>query len=357
MGGWTALLLSATLGPLAPPALPVDDRASLEHYAHAVELYRLGQVEAALEAVGQRPERSLRLAADRAAELLRAHRSPGFSVPAAVLLHTDQARLERERGQREAEVFHLDLARRLASAATGLPELAGFCRRYFLAAAHAWQLGEDWGLARDLLDSGLKLFPGDAPLLVARAAMEETLAAFGEADEGPPRPLVTGRKGPPRQMRQAAASRQRRLEALALLRRAVAAAPESEEARLRLGRVLLETGDTKGGLALLDELRSARDPELAYLAWLLRGGALARSGRLPEALESYRAALALEPRGQVAHLALARALDESGLPGASAEVAEGLAVVTREPAFADPWWTYHFRGDDLLAPLREETWR
>lgn len=354
MGSCFTLLLAATLAQGSPLA---QDGEGLEYYARIVERYRRGEAQAALEALGERPDRSLREAVTEAVRLLRARQVPAFSVPAAVLLHTDRALLERERGESDAEEFQLTLARELVGPAARLPEFESFGRRYYLAAAEAWQVGEDWALARQLLDEGLKLFPREAPLLVARAALEETLAAFREKDDGPVQRKMSNRREAPRLLRRAADARQGRIEAIGLLRRAVAAAPDSEEARLRLGRTLLEVGETEEGLALLDGLRAARDPGVGYLAWLLRGGALERAGRLREAIDSYRAALALEPRGQVARVALAHALDEAGLPGASAAVAEGLATVMRHPGFDDPWWTYHFYRPDLLAPLREEVWR
>jgi len=354
---WTGALLTASLVPAAPQ--PGPDRDALEFYVEIVALYRHGDVKGALDSLGERPPAQLREAVDDLARYVQARREPPLSLPAAVLLHTDRALRDREQGARDAESFQLGLARKLVDLLEDVPGSDDFRRRWHLAVGNAWKQGEDWGLARELLDAGLQSFPNDAGLLVARAAIEETVAAFTETREEPVRPIrsnlaraVQGR------LRQTADARQHRLAALDLLRRALAAAPDDERARLRLGRVLLELRQSNEGLATLEPLREAgHDPRFAYLALLIYGGGLERSGRLTAAIESYQAAVKLEPRAQTARLALAHALEQAGAPEAGAALGDALAVTTQHPDFEDPWATYHFERSNLLDPLRNEVRR
>ena len=134
-------------------------------------------------------------------------------------------------------------------------------------------------------------------------------------------------------------------------RAALAGNPRLVEARLRLGRVLVLLGRTGEAIAELDRVASeTSDPAVTYLARLFVGEAYERTGRIAESMRSYRSAVELVPDGDAAHLALGRALLESGDRLAAADAAIRLlnrgSPDARRPE-RDPWWNYR-RG--LLSP-------
>jgi tetratricopeptide (TPR) repeat protein len=131
------------------------------------------------------------------------------------------------------------------------------------------------------------------------------------------------------------AARARR-DAETAFRAALALAPETHEARLRLGR--LQDG-AEPLLAAADA--GSTDDRHRYLARLFRGRALERLGRSDEAIASYRRALEAWPDAQAARLALAHALEKSSGPAASRALVDAVLDPIRRPeAKPDPWFLY-----------------
>ncbi len=144
----------------------------------------------------------------------------------------------------------------------------------------------------------------------------------------------------------------------AFFRRALALKPDTVEARLRLGRVLLLRGRYKEAA---DELRlattSAEEDLLRYYGALFLGAA-------EEALEDYDGANAayargaqLYPAAQTPRLALSALARRRGdRLGAQAEIRRVFDLPASPPARDDPWWTYHTaqarNADALLEELR-----
>jgi tetratricopeptide (TPR) repeat protein len=130
----------------------------------------------------------------------------------------------------------------------------------------------------------------------------------------------------------------------------------SAEALLRLGRVNLDLGKADEALKTLDRVEPlSKDGAIVYLARLFRGMALDRLGKLDDAAQAYRQALAIGPRAQSASISLAAVTLKLGDPaGSDRIVKEALARSTPVP---DPWWTYwagDFRmGGDLIKSMRE----
>jgi uncharacterized protein (TIGR02996 family) len=155
-----------------------------------------------------------------------------------------------------------------------------------------------------------------------------------------------------------AAVRAHRLQAARGLRHALSLQPRHEEVRLRLGRVLLELGQTEEGRSLLEGVRTqSRERRRLYIAQLLLGGHEQRQGRIETAIAAYREAVAQEPNCQTARLALAQALDEQGQAEAARElVRAALMGGTADPDHVDPWRSYPFgragEAGVLLAELR-----
>jgi tetratricopeptide (TPR) repeat protein len=145
------------------------------------------------------------------------------------------------------------------------------------------------------------------------------------------------------------------------LRRALAADPHLDEARLRLGDVLLVLGRPKEAAAEIEAvLAKSADPDLLCPAHLFLGGMHEQAGRLADAIKSYRDALDLDPTGQTPNLALSAALDASGdAAGARDALERALAEAGDAHELAHPWWVFQLgqskRLDALLEALREES--
>jgi len=143
--------------------------------------------------------------------------------------------------------------------------------------------------------------------------------------------------------------------AVAELRRAVAAGPESAVTRVNLAAALARTGDATGALAELDEALKL-DPNLA-LAHFTLGTLLAREGREAEAVDRYRRAVDLDPELRDAHFNLGNALRRLGRP---AEAEESFRrVVEMDPGSGPARYAHALtlieleRWRDALAALEE----
>lgn len=143
------------------------------------------------------------------------------------------------------------------------------------------------------------------------------------------------------QQREGDAARARK-DAEKAFRDALAVDPLTHEARLRLGKLLLDEHRTVEALPLLAEADAqVTDDRQRYLARLFLGRAAEQGGRSAEAIRSYRRALEAWPDSQAARLALAHALEKSSGPGASRELVGALLDPSRRrEAPSDPWFLY-----------------
>jgi tetratricopeptide (TPR) repeat protein len=244
------------------------------------------------------------------------------------------------------------------------PETSEFLVRWFLAAGN---LSQRYGLHADafaLYTAALDVRPKDASAVLARAtAIEASVLpdGFGGVllSEDVLRPLLGYMPGQPvasgldeRVGDPASPDHVRGLRVLAREYRAVLDADAtSDEARLRLGRVLADGGHRDEALAELQRAAAGRDPFVVGLAHLCLG----RLAETPEeAARWYRAATDDDPSLRPAWLGLSEAAwrmhDRAG------------ARTALEHAFADDdsrltsWVEYHFgrgRGfPEALAALR-----
>ena len=142
-----------------------------------------------------------------------------------------------------------------------------------------------------------------------------------------------------------------RKDAVKAFRDALAVDPLTHEARLRLGKLLLDTNRATEAEPLLAEVDAKATTERQrYLARLFLGRAAERNGRSEDAIRWYRRALEAWPDSQAARLALAHALEKSSGPGAAREVVGALLDPTPRPAEpSDPWFLYPI-GPPGLAP-------
>jgi tetratricopeptide (TPR) repeat protein len=116
-------------------------------------------------------------------------------------------------------------------------------------------------------------------------------------------------------------------------------APLRAEALLRAGVMAFRLGDYSEAMKRFAAVDSATEEKaILYLARLLNGKSLERTGRIPEAESAYRDALRVVPTGQAAASALAALLFKSDR---RAEIESLLRTATMEAStLADPWRDY-----------------
>lgn len=319
-------------------------------------LYARGERAEAVAALAGRGENS------REAELEAVVRTRDVAVlRAALMLATDRALIDHVQApvtesSRSCGLTEDDLH---VSAVAGelwrlRAELREFVRRWFVARA----LRSQWDLC--LTDAlkwaglGLKRYPNDAALLLARGAAMESAAQFGLASR-----LDHAASGVE------AAEASRRLtdylnQARDAYAQAIAADAGLVEGRLRHGRVLWRLGENERARADLEQVAAdpAALPSLAYLAQLFLARVHDDAGRPAEAERAYRSALALAPTGQSAAVGLAELLGRRGGVLAARELLEEALdhAPRREPR--EIYWSYpaalRGNGEDELAALREE---
>ena len=142
-------------------------------------------------------------------------------------------------------------------------------------------------------------------------------------------------------------------EAERLFRRTLRVDPGIVEARVRLGRLLIERNRHQEAAAELDAALAAKlDGPVAFYAHLFAGRAAQGLGKIDEAAAHYKEAGALYPGAQSALLAQSQAaLLGASVPGAL----EPVAHLGKPSPAPDPWWQYHLAAgrdaDDILRDM------
>lgn len=152
-------------------------------------------------------------------------------------------------------------------------------------------------------------------------------------------------------------------------RRALAIRPEWPEARLRLGRVLLQLDNVNAAATeLTAALKAAPDDTQEYLATLFLGAVEERRAHLDEAASLYLKAAALFPHAQSPRLALSQLARRRGDRASALATLNVLFDRDGPPdpeQRSDPWWNYlavqardaEARLDALRKPFLKETAR
>jgi len=130
------------------------------------------------------------------------------------------------------------------------------------------------------------------------------------------------------------------------------------EARLHLGKLLLDGGRLTEALPLLEDVEAATDDDRQrYLARLFLGRLAEGCGRYDEAAAFYGRALEAWPDTQAARLAFGHCLERSSGPAAARPlVAASLAASQRLDRVADPWWLYPFGPPGLAKAALDRVW-
>ena len=227
---------------------------------------------------------------------------------------------------------HWDVARLMVRLLPRTEESDRFARDWFRATIALGQRDEFFD-ARHVREA-LHRCPDDPVLLFLAGAEREAMAssffqAFAHATTGGAvRPEIDDSAS-----ELAAAER--------FYRRALERDPSLVEARVRLGRVLLEHGRMADAAVELRAALSARlEPVVEYLATLFLGTALEATAQLADARDAYRHATTLTAGARLPHLALARVAfalgDTDGLAGGLDKALRR----TEDGAPIDPWLGY-----------------
>jgi tetratricopeptide (TPR) repeat protein len=275
-------------------------------------------------------------------------------VEAAVILHSEVALAAFAKGDAEAVRQHLDVAHRLVQwldpsrrptwesrVDPRIPRLDH--RAWYLAMSHILPGLLLFDSANALVEAALARFPDDAALWLA----------CGISQEGLTRQMQLGfwlmNRPPSSSYRNTEYQRARllvdetRKAAVVAYRRALEIDGSLTVARLRLGRVLFDSGDAYGAERELLLVIARAGPPERYLAYLFLGRLDEQRDRTPQAIESYRAALAIDSACQACRVALAHALERAGETRASRDHVLALAERRNAPdAPDDQWWVYPF---------------
>jgi len=148
-------------------------------------------------------------------------------------------------------------------------------------------------------------------------------------------------------------------EAERSFRRVLRADPSMVEARVRLGRLLIERKRYEEAAAELDTaLDATPDSLVAFYAHLFAGRAAQALGKIDAAAAHYKEAGALYPNAQSALLAQSQAaLLGADTAGAAEPIhrLEQLPVTTA--ARDDPWWRYHLAAGRDSDALLQAMWK
>ena len=210
----------------------------------------------------------------------------------------------------------------------------------------AYQLSQQHFNVQDA-ERGLALFPDDHEVLFLGGVLHETLSA--ETVQEPLRKSDHLRTG----VRVRSAKGELDV-AEDLLRRAVKRNPTFAEARLHLGRVLVEQGQAKAALPELTQaLSSIQNKALQYYGHMFLGRSAAETGDAARARAAYERAAQLSPAAQSPLIALSQLAYSRG---DAAEATSLLARVADLPALEndDPWWFYSTTVGRFFKPSHEE---
>jgi tetratricopeptide (TPR) repeat protein len=279
-------------------------------YLELVERYRNGGFTNAARELA----RWSRESAEVATEYFETRVSSDRERISAALLHTDVVL----RSVAD-EDFHLETAEHLLA---GIQDVAlrGKVQRQWniLMGEHLRYQIRD-GEAVSLLEPALELFPDDGELMMLYGTVCEAAGWMRKDDDGPW--IDAAEK---------------------LYRRLLKANPDHAEAHLRLGHIYrLRKRLDDATEELQSSLSPDNTPEIEAVARLLLGDIHRERRETAKAIESYRAALALESRFKTAATALSYSLFEAGELDEARDVVQRFYAVEESPTDDhDLWWRY-----------------
>jgi len=327
---WLLTSLWCSFGPTVGHQDVVDDVTS-KGYANLIDRYRRGEHRDASRALA----RWNREQVDAAGLEFRQGQPDKVQIKAAALLHTEIILLKLDDSD-----FHLKHVR-VWIRELDPPDREEFERRWLLMLGYFYM--KSFGSGEfSAIQGADKAFPDDAELHIAFGVLSEKSGWMAHDDDA-----------------LGMAETQYRI--------VLDADPDHAEALIRLGRVLTLKGQEKEAYDLLARgLERTQDARLQLAGLLSLGEIHLQRGEFAEAVQSARAALALDPACQTSVIALAMALHKAGdSQGSRRVIQEHFISNERRPSSRassqedDLWWRYLYgnadRFESLLAELREET--
>lgn len=248
---------------------------------------------------------------------------------------------------------HWEYARDLLDALPKTPERDPIVAQWYRAIGAHFMFQRSFAEAIDHFEAARVVVPNDPGVLYGEACLQEVFGAPRMQDYV----RVAIQRGVV--IRDISSPRSHFRRATEMLRKALAAKPDFIEARLRLGRLLVEQKIYDEALTHLREVAGAsRSSSLFYYAHIFMGDAALALDRPADARAAYERALDRYPSAQAAHLGLAAALRLLGERQSAVDAVMSTATL---PADArdegdEPWWDYYYGDaadvDRLLEELR-----
>jgi tetratricopeptide (TPR) repeat protein len=298
---------------------------SLKRYTDLVERYRGGSFNDAATALSQLP----RDVTQKASRLYQKEHSSTEDSLSAALLHTDAALIpDSERS------FHFRSAMEFLRRLEDEPRRRAAQRQWLLCLAYLFQKEQRYLVALPFLTHAAFLFPDDIEILLALGTSCESAGwIYGYEN------LID--------------------RAEKVYRDILLIDPTHVEAHLRLGHILKVKGHHEQSAKELSWIaENTESPDVIVVAALVEGDIHRARGDLNRAIESYRAAVELDPSCQAAVTALSHAVHLSGDTVGSHQMLRRLlendGSGTQERT--DAWWRYleghSERGEAMLKQMR-----
>jgi tetratricopeptide (TPR) repeat protein len=251
-------------------------------------------------------------------------------LTAAAMLHTDVALRQLKDRDAGETLYHIEHASRLLTRRRD--RLRDFESRWYQAVAQRLRLGGFLLQTERLLETARQRVPDDPRILHESGITAEQITAASDYEGG--------------------GHYDRLAPAATFLRSALRAGSTDPQTTLHLAHVLQLQGAHDEPLALVDALsRQTTDPLVAYLAALIGGALLERSGDLDGAARRYVDARRRFPLGPFAYVALSEALQRDGRAEDAALVLRQLMTIDPVPGPREPWWWYVMEPAEKLVAM------
>lgn len=281
-------------------------------------------------------------------------------LPAAAVLHLETGHYLLQKADEKRGVGHLIAARTIVDGEwwTTVPKILpdrlvrydevrhGIYRGIILALQQYHQ----FETLLPHLERAREQFPKDAGIRLALGTLDELRATA----------IMVRRVELPKKQNPSASWRRRQRreyldKAAGHFRDALTIDDKLTEARVRLGRVLLERGKLPEARRELEAAVAAPPPAIVhYFASMFLGEVLEAQGDASGAIARYQETVKRWPECQSAHLALSRAFEATGDRRAAANALQPLWQAESERKCLDPWWIYNEGQSWRMRPLIED---
>jgi len=283
-----------------------------------------------------------------AISLLRFDESRDPILKRGVLLHTDIALLQLEKGKEEnnksivqfgdgrgtvqSKGWHMEYACQLLSLFSSDPLHRELKRQWYISTTAHLLAMHNFAHVEDNLQYALESYPSDATLLFYAGTLHENFAL----------PKIQNALAPPGSKLKLDSKKSELKQARSFFQKAIEVDPAFSEARLHLGRVLGLLGDHDRAVDVLRQASSfLTESRLRYYCSLFLGKELTILNRHEEACKQYEHAAMLYPTAQSALLSLSRLAHVKGNnKEALLGVAKVIALPEENNISEDPWWFY-----------------